>query len=84
MELYEIELEKARYILARSGRNADDFRFAMDYLEPDPDGAGMFTVRYEVTITHHPTGKELRLIGGIGLDWVRVFAEALDEGEFDD
>lgn len=83
MELYDMEREKAHEILTASGRSPDDFSFAVSYLPPDPDGGGMFTVRYEVMIANDRTSKRLVTVGGIGLDWVGDFAEALDEGHFD-
>lgn len=83
MELYEMEREKAGEILAASGRSPDHFSFAVSYLPPDPDGAGMYTVRYEVTIANDRTARRLVTVGGIGLDWVGDFSEALSEGHFD-
>lgn len=83
MELYAMEREKAGRLVEAQGRSPDDFVFTVAYLPPDPDGGGMFTVRYEVTIESARTGKGLVTIGGIGLDWVSDFAEALDEGHFD-
>jgi hypothetical protein len=81
--MYEDELEQAKQRLAANGRNADDFTFAMSYMEPDPDGGGMFTVQYEVRILCKPTDKGLLAIGGIGSDWVGYFEDALKEGFFD-
>ena len=83
MELYEIELKKAVDRLRALGRNEDDFAFAMAYLPPDPDGGAMYTVRYEIEITDRKTSKSLITVGGIGLDWVGYFAEALEGGHFD-
>jgi hypothetical protein len=83
MELYEMELEKAAQHISAAGRNKDDFQFKMEYQEPDPDAGGMFTVRYDIEITHSKTGKSLKAVGGIGLDWVGYFADALTEGYFD-
>lgn len=83
MELYAMERVKAGTILEEQGRSPDDFAFTVSYLPPDPDGGGMFTVRYEVTIESVRTGKGLVTVGGIGLDWVGDFVEALDEGHFD-
>jgi hypothetical protein len=83
MELFEMELEDARKRVQASGRNPDDFEFKVEFLPPDPDGGGMFTVRYEVTAVSKNTGKNLEAIGGIGLDWVGYFDEALREGHFD-
>jgi hypothetical protein len=81
--MYEDELEQAKRRLAANGRNVDDFSFEMSYMEPDPDGGGMFTVQYEVRILNKPTDKGLLAIGGIGSDWVGYFEEALNEGFFD-
>jgi hypothetical protein len=83
MELYDMEREKAIELLRASGRDPDDFSFEIQYLPPDPDGGGMFTVRYEVTVTERKTGKAMGSIGGIGLDWVGDLADALKEGQFD-
>jgi hypothetical protein len=83
MELYQIELEDAQQRLKAIGRSADDFSFEMSYLPPDPDGGGMFTVRYEVVIFSKKSMKSLSAIGGIGLSWVGYFMEALEEGHFD-
>ena len=54
----------------------------MEMMPPDPDGGGMFTVRYVVTATCKSNGKNLEAIGGIGLDWVGYFEEALKESHF--
>jgi len=83
MELYQMELEKARQHINAAGKSNDDFQFKMDYQEPDPDGGGMFTVRYDIVITYTKTGKTLKAIGGIGLDWVGYFDDALQSGHFD-
>jgi len=83
MELYEMELGQARKSIAAAGRDPADFTYEMEYLEPDPDGGGMFTVRYVVTITHAKTGKSLDAVGGIGMDWPGLFAQALEDGHFD-
>lgn len=83
MELYDMELDKAKAMLAAQGRLADDFTFERSFLPPDPDGAGMFTVQYEVTATNGKSGKAIGAIGGIGFDWVAVFEEALRDGELD-
>ena len=80
MDLYEMELEEAKKRLQANGGNPDDFLFAMEIMPPDPDGGGMFTVRYAVTVTCKSNGKSLEAIGGIGLDWVGYFEEALNEG----
>ena len=80
--LHEQEVEDARQRVAASGRSADDFRFDVKFMEPDPDGGGMFTVRYEITVTNDATGKSGGYIGGIGMDWVDAFEEELKDGEF--
>lgn len=82
-QMYEDELVKANAILTASGRTPGDFGFEMEFMEPDPDGAGMFTVTYLVTIVNVKTEKGLRSIGGIGYDWVADFKANLDEGYFD-
>ena len=81
--MYERELKDAGARLEAAGRRRADFKFDMTYQEPDPDGGGMFTVRYDVTITHVPTGKTLVTVGGIGLKWVDHFFSALEDGAFD-
>jgi hypothetical protein len=83
MELYEIELQEAHKRLGQLGRKPDDFAFSMSYLPPDPDGGGMFTVRYEIDIVDQKTSKSLACLGGIGLDWVAYFEAALKQGHFD-
>jgi len=83
MEMYESELQQAVRRITARGRDQNDFSFKMEYLPPDPDGGGMFTVRYEIAIRHQKTSKSLTLVGGIGLDWVRAFDEALEKGRFD-
>lgn len=83
MSMYEDELAKAHELLVASGRTPEDFAFEMEFMEPDPDGAGMFTVQYLVTIVNTRTEKGLRSIGGIGRDWVGDFKAQLDEGYFD-
>ena len=82
MELYETELPVAKAKIAAAGRNPDDFSFTMEYLPPDPDGAGMFTVHYEVLVTDAASGKSASMIGGIGMGWVEQFEELLAEGHF--
>lgn len=82
MGLYERELEDAKQRIEAVGKVPDDFDFALAYQEPEPDGGGMFTVRYDVTVTYKPTGKQFGSTGGIGLKWVEDFADALDEGHF--
>ena len=83
MELYEIELRDAIARLIALGRKEEDFTFDVSFLPPDPDGGGMFTVRYEVTITNKATSRSLSAIGGIGLDWVGYFENALADAHFD-
>jgi hypothetical protein len=83
MELYETELADARKRIAASGRAPGHFTFAMEYLPPDPDGGGMFTVQYLIEIAETATGKNKSLIGGIGSHWVDRFEELLGEGYFD-
>lgn len=82
MSLHESEIEQARKIVADAGRNPDDFSFAVEFLPPDPDGAGMFTVQYEVRIAERTTDKALTLIGGIGMNWVASFEDALNDQYF--
>lgn len=81
--LHEKEIDQARESIAASGRDPDAFIFDVSFMEPDPDGGGMFTVRYEVTVANSATGKSVGYIGGIGLDWVAAFTEELGEGVFD-
>jgi hypothetical protein len=83
MELYEAELLDAAKRLVASGRDKNEFSFQRTFLPPDPDGAGMFTVQYEVAISNHRTSKSMVLIGGIGCRWVDEFASALEDGHFD-
>jgi len=83
MELHEIELKNAVDRLRANGRNEDDFIFEMAYLPPDPEGGVMYTMRYEIEITNRKTSKSLNFVGGIGLDWVSFFEEALEGGDFD-
>ena len=83
MDLYDMELEKVRDSLNASGREPRTFTFERKYLPPDPDGGGMFTVHYEITVTNTATGKSLKAIGGIGSDWVDYFQEQLEAGHFD-
>jgi hypothetical protein len=82
MELYDMELEKARGMLRSRGRDPADFTFEQEFLEPDPDGGGMFTVHYAVLITDTRSGQTMAPIGGIGMDWVGSFAAELDDGHF--
>jgi hypothetical protein len=83
MELWDMELEDARRRIAAAGKRPEDFAFDRTFLPPDPDGAGMFTVQYEVRATYAPTDSCLRAIGGIGMGWVDYFEEALKDGYFD-
>ena len=83
MELYQTELADARSRIAASGRATEHFTFEMEYLPPDPDGGGMFTVQYLIEITETATGKTKNLIGGIGMHWVDRFEELMKEGYFD-
>jgi hypothetical protein len=83
MELYEMELMEAARRLVANGRNSNDFVFNRSYLPPDPDGAGMFTVQYEVTISNLRTSKSIVVIGGIGLQWVDQLVGALKAGKLD-
>ena len=81
--MHEQEIEEAKERIATAHRDASDFAFEVAFMEPDPDGGGMFTVRYEVTVTLASTGKSAGYIGGIGFDWVSVFEADLTEGVFD-
>lgn len=83
MAMYDDELVKAHDMLIAMGRTPGDFGIEMEFMEPDPDGAGMFTVQYLVTILHAKSGKGLRSVGGIGNDWVAHFKAELEEGYFD-
>jgi hypothetical protein len=83
MELYDMELAEAAKRIVNSGRTEDDFAFNRSFLPPDPDGGGMFTVRYQIEIANKKSSKSLMAVGGIGLDWVGYFEEALTEGYFD-
>ena len=82
MELHEQEQEKAKALLVSQGKDPDSYSFDVTFLPPDPDGGGMFTMRYTVLATNEENGNSLEMIGGIGLDWVAVFEEALEEGYF--
>ncbi|NND49850.1 MAG: hypothetical protein HKN60_06325 [Rhizobiales bacterium] len=82
MQQHEPEVEDAKKRLAAQGRNPDDFSFDVKYLPPDPDGGGMFTVTYEVTIADSKSGKEMTTLGGIGYDWVGHFEDELKSGHF--
>jgi hypothetical protein len=83
VELYEAELLEAARRLTASGRDQHEFSFQRSFLPPDPDGAGMFTVQYEVTVLRMTTSKSLKAVGGIGLRWVDHFEGALNDGYFD-
>ena len=83
MELYETELPDAKARIAAAGRDPGQFTFAMEYLPPDPDGGGMFTVQYLIEITQTASGKAKSLIGGIGMHWVDRFEELMQQGYFD-
>ena len=83
MELYKAELADAKNRIAASGRAPENFTFAMEYLPPDPDGGGMFTVQYLIEIANPVTSKTKNLIGGIGMHWVDRFEELVNEGYFD-
>jgi hypothetical protein len=81
--LHEQEIEAAKERIAATGRDQGHFAFDLAFMEPDPDGGGMFTVRYEVTVTNDASGKSAGYIGGIGLDWVSAFDTDLGDGLFD-
>ena len=83
MELYKRELAEAEKRIDAAGKDKDDYAFKMTYLPPDPDGGGMFTERYEIEITNTKNGKSITAVGGIGLDWVGYFEEALSAKYFD-
>ena len=83
MAQHEPEVETAKQRIGALGLDPADFSFDVEYEPPDPDGAGMFTVRYVVTITRGKTGKSLGTIGGIGFDWVGDLEEELRSGYFD-
>jgi hypothetical protein len=83
MDLYETELADAKARLAALGRDPAQFDFTMEYLPPDPDGAGMFTVHYAVTATNRGSGASAGYIGGIGTGWVDYFEETVKAGELD-
>jgi hypothetical protein len=83
VELYEMELVEAVKRLVASGRDKNEFSFQRVYCAPDPDGAGMFAVQYEVTISNIKTSRSMEVIGGIGFRWVDQFEGALKDGYFD-
>ena len=80
--LHEREIEDAKKKLAVLGRNLADFSFDVEFMEPDPDGGGMYTVRYAVAVANSATMRTASYIGGIGMDWVDAFEEAVKAGEF--
>lgn len=82
MEYHEMELAEARKRIAAAGRNPDDFTFDLNFLPPDPDGAGMFTVQYEICATDKVSGHKLTGVGGIGMGWGDLFEQALKTGYF--
>jgi len=43
----------------------------------------MFTQHYVFAVTRNSSGQSLDFLGGIGLDWVGIFDEALADGSFD-
>lgn len=79
----EAELEAAKALLKTRGKAAADFTFSATHLPPDPDAVAMFTQRYVITVTRNSNGRSLDFLGGIGLDWIGSFDEALAEGGFD-
>ena len=83
MELHETEIADARQRIMASGRDAEDFAFETTHLPPDPDAGAMFTARYEIRVANRKSGKSLAAVGGIGLDWLSPFEDALEEGYFD-
>jgi hypothetical protein len=83
MELFDRELEEVRKYLSENGGDPDAFRFERTFLPPESEDGAMFTVRYEVTASRRMGGPVLTSVGGIGLDWVRRFKEALGDGYFD-
>jgi hypothetical protein len=83
MQLFEMEIEQARKLVADTGRDAAGFEFKVSHLPPDPDAVGMFTARYKITASEASTGKTGEYLGGIGLSWVDDFREDLSNGQFD-
>ncbi len=81
--LHEQEIEEAKERIVAARREVSDYAFEVDFMEPDPDGGGMFTVRYEVTVSNSATDKSAGYICGIGLDWVAAFEQDLSDGAFD-
>ncbi|MDG2002036.1 MAG: hypothetical protein P8J20_01765, partial [Novosphingobium sp.] len=82
-QLHEQELDDAKARLKAHGRDPDSFTFKLEFMEPDPDGGGMFTVTYQIDVTNQATSKSVSFIGGIGMGWVENFEEVLKAGEFD-
>lgn len=83
MDLYTKELAKAKALISKYNYQVDQFLFDMAYEAPDPDAAGMFTVSYAITVTNIATGISFTTVGGIGLDWLDHFEEALATRHFD-
>lgn len=83
MEQYQVERAQAIQSMVAMGKDPNEFSFDMSYIPPDPDGAGMFTLMYEIIITHLTTHKSIKLIGGIGWQWVDHLMTALQEGDLD-
>ena len=81
MDMPQAEIEEAKARITEHGADPAQYSFAVAYLPPDPDGAGMFTVQYEIAVTHKT--KTRTYIGGIGSRWVNAFANALKDGYFD-
>lgn len=80
--LHEQEIEEAKSRLAACGRDPGRFSFDVAFMEPDPDGGGMFTVRYEITVSEQGSDRNAAYIGGIGLDWVDAFEGDVKDGVF--
>ena len=83
MSGYEQELARAKREIAALGRDPGAFDFAMAYLPPDPDGGGMFTVQYAVTVTNRATGRSVATTGGNELDWVAELLHRFAQGRLD-
>lgn len=79
----ESELKAAQEKLLARGKAPEEFSFSVIHLPPDPEAFAMFTQRYVITVNRISNGHSLDFIGGIGLDWVSSFDEALAEGSFD-
>jgi hypothetical protein len=82
MELFSRELDEVRGHLADAGLDPESFVFERTFLPPESEDGAMFTVRYEVTVSRKQGEPALTLVGGIGLDWVREFMDALRQGYF--